>query len=70
MYYEENLRKMTQCDELGCIYSDIIMPLKFFISYTSINNCIVSVEGRSIILYIKCLGGMFLREIFLKSGTI
>ena len=30
------------------------------------HNCIVSVEGKSIILYIECLGGMFPRENFLK----
>ena len=43
-------------------YIDIIMPLKFFISY--IHNDIVSVEGGSIVLYIECLRGMFLRENF------
>ena len=45
------------------VYSDIIMPLNFsFLIYTY--NDIVSVEGSSIVLYIECLGGMFLRENF------
>ena len=49
------------------VYSDmiIIIPLKFLISYF-INIMILSVEGTcsSIVLYIKCLGGMFIQENF------
>ena len=55
MYHGENFRKMS-----WDVYSDIIM-LKIFY-FLCKHNCIVSVEGRSIILYIKYLGGMFLRE--------
>ena len=44
------------------VYSDIIMPLKFLTSNK--HTYIVSVEGSSIVLYVECLGGMFLREFF------
>ena len=39
------------------VYSHIIMPLKFLISYMYINIIILSVEGNSIVLHIECLGG-------------
>ena len=49
------------------VYSDIIIiiPLKFLISFI-INMMTLCVEGTCslIVLYIKCLGGMFLRENF------
>ena len=45
------------------VYSDIIMPLKFLISYINI----VSVEGgSSIVLYIECLGTCCFEKIFKK----
>ena len=47
------------------VYIDIIMPFKVS-HFLYKHNDIVSVEGGSIVLYIECLGGMFLREIFLK----
>ena len=45
------------------VYFDIIMPLKFLISY---NNDIMSVEGSSIVRFIECVGGMFLQEKYKK----
>ena len=64
MYKGENFEKMTQYGEFGTldVYSDIIMPLNFLIFCK--HNYIVSVGGSSIVLYIECLGGMFLREFF------
>ena len=44
------------------VYSDIIMTLKFLISYINI----VSVEGSSIVLYIECLGTCCFEKIFKK----
>ena len=44
------------------VYSDIIMPLKFLISYINI----VSVEGSSIVLYIECLETCCFEKIFKK----
>ena len=45
-------------------YSDIIMPLNFLTPYINKHTYIVSVKGSSIVLYIECLGGIFLREFF------
>ena len=51
------------------VYSDIIMPLKFLLSYYK-HDYIVSVEGSSIVLYIECLGGMFLRKFFQNVAQV
>ena len=48
------------------VYSDIIYYAFKNFHFLYKHNCIISVEGRSIILYIECLGGMFLREKILK----
>ena len=55
------LRNMVSCD----VYSDIIYAFKIS-HFLYKHTYIVSVEGSSIVLYIECLGGMFLREIFKK----
>ena len=62
MYHGENFKKMTQYCELD-IYFDIIMPKKNS-HFLYKHNDIVSVEGSSIVLYVECLGGMFIRECF------
>ena len=70
MYHGENFEIMTQYGEFGCIF---LRNYAFKISHFLYkHNYIVSVEGSSIVLLIECLGlwGMFLREFFLKSGTI
>ena len=65
VYLGENFEKITQYGLSLDVYSDIIMPLKFLISYIHI----VSVEGSSIVLYIEFWGHVVSRK-FLKSGTI
>ena len=53
---------MTQYGEFGCInWHNYAFKISHFLYK---HNDIVSVEGGSISLYIKCLGGMFLRESF------
>ena len=55
---------MTQYGELGCIFwHNYAFKISHFLYK---HTYIVSVEGSSIVLYIECLGGMFLREIFKK----
>ena len=58
---EKILRKYRNMVSLD-VYSDIIMPLKFLISYINI----VSVEGSSIVLYIECLRTCCIEKIFKK----
>ena len=79
MYHGENFRKMTQYGELGCIFwHNYVFKISHFLYK---HTYIVSVESSSIVdrrllikaklrKYIECLGGMFLRGNFLKSGTI
>ena len=62
------MEKMTQYSEFGCIFlHNYAFKISHFLHKP---NYIVNVEGSSIVLHIECLGGMFLCEIFLKSGTI
>ena len=62
MYHGENFEKMTQYGEFGCIF---LHNYAFKISHFLYkHNYIVSEEGCSIVLYIECSGGVFLREIF------
>ena len=64
MYYGEN--KVMHYGEFGCIFwhtCNFAFKISHFLYK---HNDIVSVESSSIALYIGCLGGMFLREIFLK----
>ena len=56
MYHGENFEKMTQYDEFGCIF---LHNYAFKISHFLYkHNYIVSVEGSSIVLHIKCLGSI------------
>ena len=67
MYHGENFEKMTQYGEFGCIF---LHNYAFKISHFLYkHNYIISVEGSSIVLHIECLGGIFIQEIFLESGT-
>ena len=66
MYHGENIEKMTQYGEFGCIFSHNY-AFKFLISYMYINIIILSVEGSSIVLHIECLGGACSFEIFFKK---
>ena len=59
--------KMTQYGDLGCMFWHNLYDFKISHFLYKHNACIVSVKGRSIILYIECLGGMFLREILYKK---
>ena len=61
MYHGENFMEMTQYGELRCIFWH---NYAFKISHLYKHIYIVSVEGSSIVLYIECLGSMFLREFF------
>ena len=55
---------MTQYGEFGCIFChNYAFKISHFL-YKRID--IVSVEVNSIVLYIECLRGMFLRENFKK----
>ena len=64
MYHGENFEIITQYGEFGCIFlSNYAFKISHFLYK---HNYIVSVEGSSIVLYIECVGGMFLRENFLK----
>ena len=58
------MEKMTQYGEFGCIFShNYAFKISHFLHVYK-HNYIVSEEGSSIVLYIECLGGMFLREMF------
>ena len=62
MYHRYSFKKMTQYGEFGGIHChNYAFKISHFLYK---HNDIVSVEGSSIVLYIECLGGMFVREIF------
>ena len=65
MYHGENFKKMAQYCELGCLLSLFRHNYAYKVSHFLYkHNDIVSVEGSSIVLYVECLEGMFIREFF------